>query len=249
MSKSRTEKYHGNKRKKSKRGIFRTVLGVLLILVAIGLFAMEPLKNYLIERAQSQNSIGNITLEDIQRNRNANVTFDWDDINTLDAYTVISQNVNPNDLPTIGWVAIPSVDMNLPIYYGVSEAGMYFGAGTLYPDQEMGISNYPIASHHSINEKLLFAPLMRVKHGDVVYLTDLEYVYEYKIDNIRTVPETAVEVLDPTEEPILTMITCDYGLVDRVVVQASLVKKVEINDATKEMVEAFKMPQTVSADS
>lgn len=245
--KSRSDLHNKKRSKKRKKRWFglRTFFGVLLILFAIGLFAMDPLKNYMIQRAQTQNAIGNLSLEQVQRNREAEVSYDWDNIRTLDAYTVISQNVSPDDLPTIGGVAIPAVNMNLPINKGTDEASMYLGAGTLFPDQEMGVSNYSIASHHSIHEDLLFAPLMKVKYGDIVYLTDLEYIYVYEIDNIQTVPPTAVEVLDPTPTPILTMITCDYGLVDRVVVQASLTDKVPIDEATSEMVSAFNLPQTI----
>ncbi|HFI0462771.1 TPA: class A sortase [Streptococcus suis] len=248
MARTSRSELHNKKKKgkrKKRRFGFRTFLGILLILFALALFAMDPLKNYMIQRAQTQNAIGNLSLEQVQRNQAADVSFDWDNIRTLDAYTVISQNVNPEDLPTIGGVAIPSVNMNLPINKGTDEASMYLGAGTLFPDQEMGVSNYPIASHHSIHEDLLFAPLMKVKHGDVVYLTDLEYIYVYEIDNIQTVPATAVEVLDPTPTPILTMITCDYGLVDRVVVQASMKDKVPIAEASSEMVSAFNLPQTI----
>lgn len=233
------------RKKKNRFFNFRTILGILLIVVAGVLLAMDPLKNYMIQRAQEQNAISNLSVEQIKKNKEADVSFDWNNIRTLDAYTVISQNVKPEDMATIGAVAIPSVNMNLPINKGTDEASMYLGAGTLFPDQEMGVSNYPIASHHSIHEELLFAPLMKVKNGDKVYLTDLEYIYVYEIDNIRTVPATAVEVLDPTPTPVLTMITCDYGLVDRVVVQASMTEKVPIDQASQEMVKAFNLPQTI----
>lgn len=231
--------------KRKKRGGFRTFLGTVLILIALALLAMDPIKNYMIKRGQTQNAISNITLDQIQKNKEVDVSFDWDNIETLNAYDVILENVNPDDLPTIGAIAIPSVKMNLPIYKGTSPAGMYLGAGTLYPDQEMGVSNYPLASHHSIHKGLLFQPLMDVEYGAMVYLTDLEYIYSYQIDNIQTVPPTAVEVLDPTDNPIITLITCDYSLEDRVIVQASIVDKVPINEADKEMMAAFELDITV----
>ncbi|MBF6626726.1 class A sortase [Tuanshanicoccus lijuaniae] len=249
MAAKTRQELHGKRRRKRRRrrrgGTFRTILGILLILVALGLFAMDPIKNHMIEKGQTQNAIGNLTVEKVRENKKKAVTYNWEEISTLSAYEVIRKNVNPDDLPTIGGIAIPSVNMNLPIYKGVSEAGMYLGAGTLYADQEMGESNYSLASHHSIHKDLLFAPLLRVKNGDLVYLTDLEHVYVYEIDNIRTVPPTAVEVTYPTEKAILTLITCDSALEDRVVVQASLKEKVDINKATPEMVSAFKLPKTV----
>lgn len=237
---------HNKKHKRRKRGGgFRTFLGVLLILFAVGLFALDPIKNYMIQKGQTQNTVANLTLERIQANKNAEATYNWDDVNELDALSVITQNINPDDLPTIGGIAIPEVGMNLPIYKGVSDANMYLGAGTLYKDQEMGESNYSLASHHSIHKGLLFQPLMEVEYGDIIYLTDLEYVYVYKIDNIQTVPPEAIEVTFPTESPILTLITCDSQLVDRVVVQASMIEKVEFKDATQEMIHAFEIKTTV----
>ena len=234
-----------NKKQGKKGGKLQVYLGVLLIIIAVGLLAMDPIKNWMIERGTSQNTIGNLTREDIESNMTADVTYNWDDIETLDAFTVISDNVNPNDLPTIGGIAIPNVELNLPIYKGVSNEGMYLGAGTLYPDQEMGVSNYPIASHHSINDDLLFAPLMRVEHGDIIYLTDLSTVYVYEIDTITQVAPTAMEVVAPTEASIVTLITCDYSLNERVIVQGSLVELVDIDDANQEMIDAFGLPQTV----
>lgn len=234
-----------NKKQGKKGGKLQVYLGVLLIIIAVGLLAMDPIKNWMIERGTSQNTIGNLTREDIESNMNADVTYNWDDIETLDAFTVISDNVNPNHLPTIGGMAIPNVELNLPIYKGVSNEGMYLGAGTLYPDQEMGVSNYPIASHHSINDDLLFAPLMRVEHGDLIYLTDLSTVYVYEIDTITQVAPTAMEVVAPTEASIVTLITCDYSLNERVIVQGSLVESVDIDDASQEMIDAFGLPQTV----
>ncbi|MBK0348454.1 class A sortase [Aerococcaceae bacterium zg-ZJ1578] len=253
MSAKTRQELHGKRRRKQRRrrrgGGFRTALGIILIVIALGLFALDPIKNYMIQKGQTQNAIHNLTVEQVRENKKANVTYNWEDISSLSAYDVIRQNVNPDDLPTIGGIAIPAVNMNLPIYKGVSEAGMYLGAGTLYADQEMGVSNYSLASHHSIHKDLLFAPLLRVEYGNIVYLTDLEYVYVYEIDNIQTVPPTAVEVTYPTDNAILTLITCDSTLQDRIVVQASLKEKVAINKASDAMISAFKLPKTVPTDS
>ena len=241
----RWQKMSKNNKQRKKGGKLQVYLGVFLIIIALGLLAMDPVKNWMIERGTSQNTIGNLTREDIESNMNADVTYNWDDIETLDAFTVISDNVNPNHLPTIGGMAIPNVGMNLPIYKGVSNEGMYLGAGTLYPEQAMGESNYPIASHHSINDDLLFAPLMRVEHGDLIYLTDLDRIYVYEIDTIKQVAPTAMEVVEPTVNPIITLITCDYSLNERVIVQGALVEEVSIDDATQDMIDAFGLPQTV----
>lgn len=239
-----------SQRKQNKQssiwGKLRVFIGILLILFALGLFAMDPIKNKIIEDRTEENTVGNLTREQIQANEQAEVTYNWDDIVTLDAFTVLSENVKASELPTIGGLAMPDLDMNLPIHKGVSNAGMYLGAGTLYPEQVMGESNYSLASHHSVNENLLFAPLMRVEMGDTIYITDLNRIYEYEVNYFAKVPETAIELTFPTETPTITLITCDYGLVDRFVVQGVLVNDVAIEDASQAMLEAFDIPQTIA---
>lgn len=241
-----TENKQTRSNRNKKRGLkFRTILGIILIIVALGLFAMNPIKDYLIEQGAQGNAIGNLTREQILENQNRDVTYDLDEITTIDATTVIADGVNPDDLPVVGGLAIPELDVNLPIHLGTDNAGMYYGAGTLSPDQRMGVSNYALASHHSSNPELLFAPLMNAEIGQTLYLTDLDKVYVYEIDVVEVVPPTAVEVLDPTDESIVTLITCTYDLVDRVIVQGSLVETVSIDEADAEMLDAFSMQQTI----
>lgn len=233
------------KKKRSGRSWIRTLLGVILILFAVGLLALDPIKNHMIRQGTETNQVANFTREQIEQNETADVTFNWDDISTLDAQSVFANQENPGNLPVIGGIAIPELNMNLPIHKGVSEAGMFFGAGTLYEDMEMGFENYSIASHHSIHDELLFAPLMDAAIGQTIYLTDLETIYEYEIDFVETVPETRIDLTYPTETPKVTLITCDPGLIDRVVVQGELISEVSINDASQEMLAAFNIPETV----
>ena len=144
---------------------------------------------------------------------------------------------------------MPDVGMNLPIYKGVTNEGMYLGAGTLMPNQKMGESNYAIASHHSIHKGLLFEPLMHAKVGQAVYLTDLDKVYKYEINYIDEVDPSRVDLIEPTANPILTMVTCDSSLTMRVVVQAKLVDTKPIEEATSEMVKAFEAKQTIPTNN
>lgn len=246
-SQNTRSQYRDNK-KKASRFNFRTVLGVILIIVALGLFALDPIKNYMIRQGTEQNTVANIDRETILANQEYEATYNWDDIEQLDAFSVLTDDVKAGDLPVVGGIAMPDLGMNLPIHKGVSNAGMYLGAGTLYADQEMGFSNYSLASHHSVHDELLFAPLMNVEYGQTIYLTDLEYVYIYEVDFIENVPATSVELTFPTDSARVTLITCDYDLIERVVVQGALVDSVHIEDANQDMLEAFNIPQTSTAN-
>lgn len=232
------------KQKKKGNG-FLSFLGILLILVAVGLLAINPIKDYMIKSGTEENAIANMSKDMIAANNSKDVTFDFEDVNNLNAYDVIKNGANPKDLPTIGAIAIPDVKMNLPIYKGVSDAGMYLGAGTLRPDMVMGENNYAIASHHTLKKGYLFEPLLRVEMGDLIYLTDLDKVYVYKVDYKEVVDPSRVDLIEPTSDPIITLVTCETGEnnFQRIIIQGDLVKTVPIEKASKEMIKAFGLKQ------
>lgn len=245
-SRTRSER-HDSRKGKPRSGRLSIIIGVLLILIAIALLLLDPIKNYMISEGIKTNTIANITREHIVANKDReDVTYDFSEISYIDPMTVISDGVNPSDLPVVGGIAIPGLEMNLPINLGTSNEGMYYGAGTLDPNQQMGVSNYPLASHNSSNPQLLFAPLLEAKMGDMIYLTDLDRVYVYEIDTIEIVPPTAIEVLDPTETPIVTLITCTSDLVNRVIIQGTLIEDVAIAEADRAVMDAFDLPQTTA---
>ena len=53
------------------------------------------------------------------------------------------------NLPVIGAIAIPSVEINLPIFKGLSNVALLTGAGTMKENQVMGKNNYALASHRT----------------------------------------------------------------------------------------------------
>ncbi|SEQ33701.1 sortase A [Ignavigranum ruoffiae] len=247
---TRNGRTRSERHQRRKGGRWRIVLATILLIIGGALLALNPIKRMLIEQGTEASGVAHLTAEQIKENKKKNVTYNFDDIEQLDAASVVRDkllgNAEASELPTIGAIAIPELGMNLPIHMGVSNVGMYLGAGTLDPNQEMGKSNYPLASHHSIDQNLLFAPLMKAKYGQKIYLTDLEKVYEYTIDYIEQVPAEAVYLLDPTEEAVVTLITCDYGLVDRVVVRGTLSDEMKIQDADPAVLKTFEIDQTIA---
>ncbi|MCR8969566.1 class A sortase [Facklamia sp. 7083-14-GEN3] len=232
--------------KKKKRFSFSTFFGSLLIVIAIALFLVNPLKNYLIQNKTNDIQIANMTRDQIMANQLKDVSFDFNDVQAVDPFTVISSSVNPKDLPVIGGISIPDLKINLPINKGTSNEGMFFGAGTLYEDQRMGESNYVLASHHMYDPDLLFSPLQNAKEGQKIYITDLEDVYVYEISSIVVVDPSAIQYLNPSTEPIITLITCTQDFVNRIIVRGDLVEKVSIDDATNEMMAAFEIEQRIT---
>ncbi|WP_167630359.1 class A sortase [Listeria valentina] len=131
----------------------------------------------------------------------------------------------------IGQIAIPSIDLQLAVLEGTTQNHLMVGATTMQPDQVMGEGNYSLAGHHMRSEHALFSPLMKIKKGAAVYLTDGTTNYYYQVSRTMLVNEKEVSVLKDTESPRLTLVTCDKPTATdkRWVVQATLKSKTPMN--------------------
>lgn len=109
---------------------------------------------------------------------------------------------------------------NLPKFKGV---GWYIGSG--YP----GFRGNVVLFGHVNGQYEVFARLNELTPGDEVTVTALDRTYRYIVKSTQEVPKEAVEVMAPTSDRRLTLITCvgtfypdtrDYS--HRLVVVASL---------------------------
>lgn len=165
--------------------------------------------------------------------------FDFEEVQSLSIWEVLQAQANRKDLPVIGSIGIPSVDMQLPILKGVGKNALAVGAGTMKPDQVMGQGNYALAAHYFENRDILFGPLYHSEIGDAIYLTDANAIYEYHITKIEVVEATAVHVIeDVPNETLLTLITCADEGVRRLLVQASFVQQHDIESPPKALQQA-----------
>ena len=152
-------------------------------------------------------------------------SFDFKQVKSVDSTKTLKNTLNKSQ-GMIGKVAIPAVNLKLPIYYGISDASLYRGAGTMKPDQQMGQGNYALAGHHMRDPNVLFSPIVRTKPGEKIYLTDGTKLYTYKITKKQLISKYAVEwINDVPNEKLVTLITCDDEGVDRYAIRGTLVKK------------------------
>jgi sortase A len=64
--------------------------------------------------------------------------------------------------------------------------------------------NIGIAAHRDT----FFRPLKDIQIGDLIRLTTHNGVFDYHVEWMRIVKPEAVDVLDPTDIPSLTLVTC-----------------------------------------
>ena len=141
-----------------------------------------------------------------------------------------------NDSNAIARLAIPSVSMRLPVFYGLDNNNLARGAGTMKPNQVLGKGNYALAGHYMTDAGNLFSPLKRIQTSAYVYLTDNQQVYTYQVTNKQTIDEHQVSVIDDVPgKKLLTLVTCDSATPNtpkRFIVQADLVKTAAATQST-----------------
>ncbi|MGL9746923.1 class A sortase [Enterococcus sp. DIV0170] len=222
------------------------MLGLILILAGSLFFFNKPIKNYFVEKTAEKYEISKVTKKELAENQEKEATYDFDAVEPLNLSAVAQSQLSGRSkkLPVIASVAVPSVGICLPVFKGLENDGLYYGAGTLSPDQEMGVGNYGIASHRSDRADLLFTPLEEVTLGDKIYLTDLSNVYTYIATWKAKVDPSAVEVLDvDPNRRLVTLLTCgDLYATTRIVVQGELESVVSMDQLTEEAAEAFDLP-------
>lgn len=230
------------KKKKSWKNRFINFFLVLLFLVGLALAFNGQIKDFIVKYMTNHQSVAKIDKKEIQKNQKSKASFDFGKVKSLDFQTIVEARLHQDQLATIGGIAIPQVKLNLPIIKGVGEYALAVGAGTMKEKQVMGKGNYALASHHMINQSLLFSPLVNIKIGAKIYLTDLTYIYTYKVDRKEYVQPTAVEVIDDVPKKVMvTLVTCDDDGSRRLIVQGKFVKKTPVKKASKKMKKAFDM--------
>lgn len=218
----------------------------LLIIGGLILLFNKPIINYFVTNTGAAYELSQLSKEDLKQNRKRKASFDFDKVRSIRSEDILKSQLNKSkeELPVIAGIAIPSVKIRLPIFKGLSNEALLYGAGTLSPDQEMGKRNYALASHRSDQADLLFTPLEELTLGAEIYVTDLTKVYTYKAISKERVAPTALEVLDEVpDKQLITLITCGdlYGT-DRLVVQGELIDTVPMKQMSDQAAEAFNLP-------
>ena len=193
------------------------VFSYFLIFSGIILLFLPTINQWHIgNRSEKNHDVAlDMSAEMMQGNMNTEAEFDFDSIEEITTSgTWLSPGVIDPSL-IIGRLYIPSIDVNLTVFNGVTNQILHAGVGTMRPNLTMGEGNFPIAGHYSRNKDVLFGNLTAVEIGDKIFLTDNETVYEYRVYETRKVlPSESEWILDDVAEehgsPIISLMNCFY---------------------------------------
>lgn len=100
---------------------------------------------------------------------------------------------------------IPAIELEVPVYAGVTDTNLNRGAAWIETTAPLGMpGNTGLASHRDG----YFRALGGIGIGDRIELQTLQRKQEYAVDDIRVVDPGEVEVLAPSGEDRLTLVTC-----------------------------------------
>lgn len=187
---------------------------------------------------QKQN---NSNIEQKNDKNNSNDVYNFNNVESLNLSNVQNAKNNVDYSSANGAIAIPTVDILLPIFNGLDNYKLTYGVGTMKINQKMGEGNYSLAGHnYPDNPKILFSPLPNIRSGDTIYITDFEYVYEYKTDYIKIINPTDTFVInDSANKKELTLITCNNDGSKRYLVKASYIDKTPLSNASNDLKNLF----------
>ena len=113
---------------------------------------------------------------------------------------------------SLGYITIPKIDVNLPIYEGTDDDVLLKGVGHLEG------SSYPLGGesthsvltgHRGLAEAVLFTDLDKMQEGDCFYLHIMDEVLAYQVDQVKVVEPDRTEDLEiiPGGD-YCTLVTC-----------------------------------------
>lgn len=141
----------------------------------------------------------------------------------------------------MGYVEIPKISVNLPIYHGTENDSLERGIGHLLGSSLPvgGESTHTILSGHSgMASQKMFTDLGQLAAGDVFYLHVLNKTLAYQVVEINTVLpyDTSLLGIVPGED-LCTLVTCTpYGInTHRLLVRGSRIPYEEAEEIVQEI--------------
>ena len=199
----------------------KIVLAAMLLLIGSGIL-FYPLVSNIINRshgsyaiAQIQQQVKNTDAAQIQNQRMLAQRYNRALVEgeKPEGYTEI---LNISD-GMMGYIQIPKIKVNLPIYHGVEEEVLTKGVGhmeqTSFPVGGEG-NHAVLTGHTGLPSAKLFTDLADMKEGDHFYIHILNESIDYEVDQIKVVlPSEGQDLMPVPGKDFCTLVTCTpYGV-------------------------------------
>ena len=164
-----------------------------------------------------------------------------------------AQTLDISGTGIMGYITIPKISVELPIYHGTDEGVLQVAAGHLegssLPVGGAG-THAVISAHRGLPSAKLFTNLDELEVGDRFTITVLNRVLTYEVDQISIVLPTEIDQLLPTEGmDCVTLMTCTpYGInTHRLLVRGKRVETTESQKHIRVAADAFRIEPIIVA--
>ena len=164
-----------------------------------------------------------------------------------------AQTLDISGTGIMGYITIPKISVELPIYHGTDEVVLQVAAGHLegssLPVGGAG-THAVISAHRGLPSAKLFTNLDELEVGDRFTITVLNRVLTYEVDQISIVLPTEIDQLLPTEGmDYVTLMTCTpYGInTHRLLVRGKRVETTESQKHIRVAADAFRIEPIIVA--
>lgn len=212
-----------------KRRYLQMIPAAVLFLLALGLMLYPIISNWYNQRHQSQiqtayhEVLEQTDTAELERIREQAVAYNAaitpgaaEKAYTQESIIAASEDyvnqLNIGGSGIMGYVVIPKIDVDLPIYHGTGSDALDRGTGHLLGSSLPvgGESTHAIITGHSgMASQKMFTDLEQLREGDVFYLRVLDEVLAYQVDAIHTVlPHDTTFLGVVPGEDLCTLVTC-----------------------------------------
>lgn len=135
-------------------------------------------------------------------------------LTSLTALEAVDFSLLPHGFPEemIGFITIPRMDIELPIFLGATEANLTRGAAHLTQTSLPigGINtNTVISAHRGMSTAAMFREIEQMQIGDHIYITNFYEVLTYQVIDTRIIlPHEINHILIQSGQDLVTLITC-----------------------------------------
>lgn len=150
----------------------------------------------------------------------------------------------------MGYIEIPLISVNLPIYHGTDSTTLDAGAGHLIGSSLPvgGETTHAVLTAHSgMASQKLFSDLDKLEYGDVFFVKVLGQTLAYQVDQINTVLPHDTTYLGIEEgKDLCTLVTCTPFAVNthRLLVRGTRIDYEEAEVMVEERLERTQLPES-----
>ncbi len=229
---------------------------VLMLMFSMGVFAFPYISNAVYNRNRLQTKVyyeqqsSSLSQEEINQRIEEARLYNQQLIDSgvvlTEPFDPIQENLDEkyfsmlNDTEEMGYISIPSLDLNLPIYHSTDEEVLEKGVGHLYHTSlPVGgqSTNCVLSAHCGLPNAELFTHLDKLKNGNTFKIQVYNETYTYEVyDKAVVDPEDVSSLYIQPGKDIVTLITCTpYGVnTHRLLVFGKRVKDKDVESVLKQ---------------